>query len=210
MPKLISMIKNSISILKNPDICPFILYSGLLVSFSHFFFWSFQPMMKSALVPVGLFGVVMFTNNMMRSFCSLITNKILSFVSLITLGKIVFILNIFGLFSGFIFQKLLMTYWPLCLLFIFYLCVCIVLQLMFTITHISRLQQIAQTNIRTQVAAINMMIARLFAAICLIIPKYLTELFSLMMLYLVYGFIFTAIGFYLIRQLKSKNPLTAQ
>ena len=55
----------------------FILYSALLVACSHFFFWSFQPLMNAALVPVALFGVVMFVNNAMRSLCSLWTDKIL-------------------------------------------------------------------------------------------------------------------------------------
>ena len=167
-------------------------------------------MMKTALVPTGLFGVVLFTNNMMRSFCSLLTNKLMKFISLITLGKLVFALNVIGLLGGFVFQKVLYAYWPICLLFIFYLCVCIVLQLMFTIAHISRLQHAAEPDIRTQVAATNMMIARLFTAICLIIPKYLTELFSLMTLYVIYSVLFFTIGFTLLRQLPTKGKLSVQ
>ena len=166
--------------------------------------------MKTALVPIGLFGVVMFINNMMRSFCSLLTDKLMRYISLIQLGKIAFVLNVIGLFGCFVFQKVVLTHWIVCLVFILYLCVCIVLQLMFTIAHISRLQQIATSKIRTQVAATNMMIARLFTAICLIIPKYLTEMFPLMTLYAIYGFLFFAIGFYLIQKLKSQEQLSLQ
>lgn len=208
--KFLSAFKNCITILKQTDNRYFIFYSGLLVSFSHFFFWSFQPIMKTALVPIGLFGVVMFINNMMRSFCSLLTDKLMRYISLIQLGKIAFVLNVIGLFGCFVFQKVVLTHWIVCLVFILYLCVCIVLQLMFTIAHISRLQQIATSKIRTQIAATNMMIARLFTAICLIIPKYLTEMFPLMTLYAIYGFLFFAIGFYLIQKLKSQEQLSLQ
>ncbi|MBR6412427.1 MAG: MFS transporter [Alphaproteobacteria bacterium] len=199
-----NMIKNSISILKEPNNNSCILYSGLLVAFSHFFFWSFQPMMKLAVVPIALFGVVMFVNNMMRSFGSLLTDTLLKYIRLKVLGRIVFIMNTAGLLCGFVFQKGIIAHWEICLVFVFYLCVCITLQLMFTIAQISRLQQVSEPHLRTQTAAVNMLIARLCTAILLIIPKYLTSLFSLMTLYLVYGLLFVWLGWFLYRRV-SRN-----
>ena len=201
------IIQNGLSILKNPQKGAYIFYSGLLVAFSHFFFWSFQPMMKLAAVPIAFFGVVMFVNNMMRSFGSLLTDKLLKYVRLETLGKISLIGNSIGLAFGYIFQKGIIGYWWICLIFIFYLCVCIVLQLMFTIAQISRLQQVAEPSLRTQVAAINMFIARLCAAILLIVPKYLTELFPLMTLYLIYGCLFMGVGWFLFRGIIRSNEI---
>ena len=197
---LMQIVKNSFSILREHQSGPYILYSGILVAFSHFFFWSFQPMMKLAAVPIGLFGVVMFVNNMMRSFGSLMTSKLLRYIRLEILGKVVLIGNGIGLLGGFVFQKGIVSYWPVCLIFIFYLCCCIVLQLMFTIAQISRLQQVALSYVRTQTAATNMFIARLFTAIVLIIPKYLTDWLPLMTLYLIYGILFVGLGCFLFRR----------
>ena len=201
------IIANSLAVLKNKAEGPYIVYSGLMVGCSHFFFWSFQPMMKLAAVPVALFGIVMFVNNMMRSFGSLLTNKLLKFICLERLGKIVLIGNIAGLIGGFVFQKWITAFWGVCLFFIFYLCICIVLQLMFTIAQISRLQRIVKPEIRTQAAATNMLVARFCAAVLLIIPKYLTNLFSLMTLYLIYGGVFIVLGYILFKQLERKKAV---
>ena len=76
---------------------------------------------------------------------------------------------------------------------------------MFTIAQISRLQQVAEPEIRTQIAATNMMIARFCVAVLLIIPKYLTELFPLMTLYLIYGILFIGAGWFLSRRLPKSS-----
>ena len=161
-------------------------------------------MMRLAVVPIALFGVVMFVNNMMRSFGSLLTDTLLKYIRLKVLGRIVFIMNTAGLLCGFVFQKGIIAHWEICLVFVFYLCVCITIQLMFTIAQISRLQQVSEPHLRTQTAAVNMLIARLCTAILLIIPKYLTSLFSLMTLYLVYGLLFVWLGWFLYRRV-SRN-----
>jgi len=162
-------------------------------------------MMKLAAVPVGLFGVVMFTNNTMRSVGSLLTHRLLTYIRLDLLGKLIFACNAVCLFIGWVFQKAIIGYWGLCLFFIFLLCICITLQLMFTIAQISRLQQVAEPEIRTQIAATNMMIARFCVAVLLIIPKYLTELFPLMTLYLIYGILFIGAGWFLSRRLPKSS-----
>ena len=162
-------------------------------------------MMKLAAVPVGLFGVVMFTNNTMRSLGSLLTHRLLRYIRLDLLGKVIFACNTVGLCIGWFLKDFIIGYWPICLLFIFYLCICITLQLMFTIAQISRLQQVADPEIRTQVAATNMMVARFCVAVLLIIPKYLADLFPLMTLYLIYGFLFVAVGWLLSRRLPQSS-----
>ena len=88
-----------------------------------------------------------------------------------------------------------------CLIYIFYLCCCIVLQLMFTIAHISRLQQTANPEIRTQIASTNMMTARFFTAVLLILPKYFEEVFSLNNLFVIYGILFISVGFLLLKHI---------
>ncbi|MDY6407449.1 MAG: MFS transporter [Pseudomonadota bacterium] len=200
------MIHNSIIVLKNPNEGIYIIYSGLLVACSHFFFWSFQPLMKLALVPTALFGIVLFTNNMMRSFGSLLTHRLLKYLCLEKLGVIVLAGNVIGLLGGFVLQKWILEYWGICLIFIFYLCLCIVLQLMFTIAQISRLQRVVAPHIRAQASATNMLVARFCTAILLIIPKYLTDWFSLPTLYLIYGLGVLILGYDLGNKLR-KRPI---
>ena len=192
-------LKTSFKILKEKQYQALILYSGMTVAVSHFFFWSFQPIMKAAAVPVALFGVVMCVNNMMRSFGSLLTARLLEHISLFRLGQIVFGMIVFGLCAGSVVFTISKGY-ACSLIFIFYLCCCIVGQLMFTIGHISRLQKIAVPEIRTQIAATNMMVARLCAAVVLILPKYLTLQLPLPTLYMIYGLLFLCVGGLLLRR----------
>lgn len=202
-----SALKTIWGILNNKSFQPFIFFSALLVAFSHFFFWSFQPIMKQAAVPVGLFGIVIFVNNFMRSTGSLLTQRLLSLISLKTLGRTVLITNSVGLLLGWMAQSFIFGSPTVCLIFLFYLCCCIVLQLMFTIAHISRLQQIAPPTIRTQTAATNMMVARLLTTLVLVTPKYLGDFVSLMSLYAIYAGLFLSVGLYLFHQLsKSQAP----
>ena len=194
-------LKTSGQILKDKRYQSVILYSGMIVGISHFFFWSFQPIMKAAAVPVALFGVVMCINNMMRSFGSLGTSRLLKHISLSHLGQIAFVMILIGLCGGSVVFTV-STGYVFSLIFIFYLCCCIVCQLMFTIGHISRLQRIAIPEIRTQIAATNMMVARLCAAIVLILPKYLTMKLPLSALYLIYGLIFLGLGGFILKRVR--------
>jgi len=180
----------------------FILYSALLVAISHFFFWSFQPLMKLALVPVALFGVLFFINNVLRSVCSLLTNKLISVIPLWKVGEIVYLLNLIGFMGVILLTMRSNTIY--CVGLVIYLSICITLQLMFTIAHISALQQNAIPEIRTQTASANMFIARLGAATLLIMPKYILGETSISGIYIIYSFIFAGIGYYLLHMIKKQ------
>lgn len=171
-----------------------ILLSSLFAAFSHFFFWSFQPLMKAALVPVYLFGIVIFVNNVLRAGASFYTYKINKFISLRNIGittyifdiaSIVFLLNIFK--SG-------MLNNTLCILLILLLCLNICCQLAFTITMSSNLQKQAPNQIRGYIASTNMFITRISIAIILIIPKYLSAKLTLFKIYNIYLYVLIALG----------------
>ena len=180
----------------------FILYSALLVAISHFFFWSFQPLMKLALVPVALFGVLFFINNVLRSVCSLLTNKLISVIPLYKVGEIVYLLNLIGFMGVILLTMCSNTMY--CVGLVIYLSICITLQLMFTIAHISALQQNAIPEMRTQTASANMFIARLGAATLLIMPKYILGETSISGIYIIYSFIFAGLGYYLLHMIKKQ------
>lgn len=172
----------------------FIAYSGLLVACSHFFFWSFQPLMKAASVPVILFGIVIFINNLMRSTFSLYTEQILKIISLTRLGTLAFIMNMIGFLGAFLMGRMGIVSAPICLMYIFFLCCAIVVQLMFSIAHIARLQRLAPPAHRAQIASTNMMIARLLSAVFLIVPKYGMSVIPLDGLFGIYALVFCILG----------------
>lgn len=181
-------------VLKDRRYRSFIIYSAIAVACSHFFFWSFQPLMTAAEVPVVLFGAVVFGNNLMRFIGSLGAGWVMKRLSLKNVAIFSFGMNTIGLLGVFGISRLGYVSSGGCLGVIFYLCCCITCQLIFTIAQISRLQETVPTVIRTRAAAGNMMIARLFAATVLIIPKYGVDMVSLPTLFGVYGILFTGVG----------------
>lgn len=82
---------------------------------------------------IKVMGVVIFINNVIRSSFSYFAAGVAKYVSLFKLGNISFVMEIIGCALSFILMKTGHISPLNCLLFIIFLCVCIGLQLMFTI-----------------------------------------------------------------------------
>ena len=193
-------------ILKSRKYCYLVLFSGFMVGVSHFFFWSFQPLMKSSginpsvsltdladsigwdarvfgdvvwnyllsldwLDYIKVMGVVIFINNVLRSSFSYFAAAAAKCISLFKLGNISFAMEIIGCGMSFVLMKAGHITPAQCLLFIIFLCVCIGLQLMFTISHISRLHRLINPKIRSLSSSVNMMTGRLLTSVMLIDRK---------------------------------------
>ena len=176
-----------------------ILYSGLLTAFSHFFFWSFQPLMKLSFVPILFFGIILFCNNIIRAFCSYYTSFISKYFSLLFHGILSFVINVVAFLIFIILFKLQYNSY-ICILFIFYLCIAIAAQLTFTIRQATYLQNKSLNRLRGYVASVNVFIIKLFIGIILILPKYIKNDFSLEFIYLIYFGVFVIIGIILLLQ----------
>lgn len=233
-------------ILKSRKYCYLVLFSGFMVGVSHFFFWSFQPLMKNSginpsvsltdladtigwdarvfgnvawnylislnwLNYIKVMGVVIFINNLIRSSFSYFAAIIAKYVSLFKLGSFSFALELIGcLFSFVLMQSGYIT--PLnCLLFIIFLCVCIGVQLMFTISHISRLHRLINPKIRSLSSSVNMMIGRLMTSLMLIAPKFLlkheggTVGVRVIDIFWIYALVFIPLGIYFICKIYKYN-----
>lgn len=197
-------------ILKSRKYCYLVLFSGFMVGVSHFFFWSFQPLMKSSginpsvsltdladsigwdarvfgdvvwnyllsldwLDYIKVMGVVIFINNVLRSSFSYFAAAAAKRISLFKLGNISFAMEIIGCGMSFVLMKAGHITPAQCLLFIIFLCVCIGLQLMFTISHISRLHRLINPKIRSLSSSVNMMTGRLLTSVMLMAPKFLLK-----------------------------------
>ena len=233
-------------ILKSRRYCYLVLFSGFMVGASHFFFWSFQPLMKSSGIDpsvsltdladsigwdarvfgeatwnyllslnwldyIKVMGVVIFINNVIRSSFSYFAAGVAKFISLFSLGNIAFILEIIGCAFSFILMKMGHISPMNCLLFIIFLCVCIGLQLMFTISHISRLHRLINPKIRSLSSSVNMMTGRLMTSVMLMAPKFLLKNESTVKgiqvidIFWIYALIFIPIGTYFIYKIYKYN-----
>ena len=219
-----------------------VLFSGFMVGISHFFFWSFQPLMKNSGIDpklsladfiaqgnvltndtfssldfhdwfdyIKIMGIVIFINNILRSSFSYFASTVARHFSLFALASFSFILDIIGCLIAFV----IMTTIPLlpqhCFLFILFLCVCIGFQLMFTITHISRLHRLINPRIRSLSSSVNMMTGRLLTALMLMLPKFLLKqesswlTFSVIDIFWFYAVIFAPIGLFLLFKIYKYN-----
>ena len=233
-------------ILKSRKYCYLVLFSGFMVGVSHFFFWSFQPLMKSSginpsvsltdladsigwdarvfgeatwnylvslnwLDYIKVMGVVIFINNVIRSSFSYFAASVAKNISLFTLGNISFGLEIVGCALSFILMKMGHISPLNCLLFIIFLCVCIGLQLMFTISHISRLHRLINPKIRSLSSSVNMMTGRLLTSVMLMAPKFLlknegtVEGIRVIDIFWIYAIVFIPIGVFFIYKIYKYN-----
>ncbi len=233
-------------ILKSNKYCYLVLFSGFMVGVSHFFFWSFQPLMKSSginpsvsltdladsigwdarvfgeatwnylvslnwLDYIKVMGVVIFINNVIRSSFSYFAASVAKRISLFTLGNISFGLEIIGCALSFVLMKMGHISPLNCLLFIIFLCVCIGLQLMFTISHISRLHRLINPKIRSLSSSVNMMTGRLLTSVMLMAPKFLlknegaVDGIRVIDIFWIYAIIFIPIGLFFIYKIYKYN-----
>ena len=233
-------------ILKSRKYCYLVLFSGFMVGVSHFFFWSFQPLMKNSginpsvsltdladsigwdarvfgeatwnylvslnwLDYIKVMGVVIFINNVIRSSFSYMAASVAKRVSLFNLGITSFSLEIIGCAFSFILMKMGHISPLNCLLFIIFLCVCIGLQLMFTIAHISRLHRLINPKIRSLSSSVNMMTGRLLTSLMLMSPKFLlkkeniTAGIGVIDIFWIYAIIFIPIGLFFIYKIYKFN-----
>ena len=124
---------------------------------------------------IKVMGVVIFINNVIRSSFSYFAAGVARKISLFTLGIVAFTLEICGFLLSFILMKLSIISPGQCFLFIIFLCVCIGVQLMFTISHISRIHRLINPKIRSLSSSVNMMTGRLLTALMLMAPKFLLK-----------------------------------
>ena len=159
--------------LKNREFINLITFSAFLTATYQIFMWSMQPVMKLALVPVTLFGVIFFLNHMARASGSYFAHKILKKFNLVKLGWIVY----FGFILSFVAMMGIGEKTPLALtlaLFVF-ICLMISLQVTWLISAIARIHEISTSKNRALSASVNSMAGRLLTAICLILSKFILD-----------------------------------
>lgn len=190
-------------VFRNKNIKYHVLYSGLLISISILFSSSFQVLMEYSLFPVFLFGVVLFINHLTRALFSFSTFKVLEKVNLKRLSIYTFILYCLAFLAIFVVLNFKNVVLDFCMLA--FICIVIGFQLVFTITHISRLQCMMFSNIRSFVVSSNSVISRVLTAIVLLTTGGLVSRIKLTGCFTLYMLLFVLFGIYFVYKInKSK------
>lgn len=198
--ELFTISKNA---LKNEKIKYFMFYSGMLAGTTMVFVWSFQPLMKTAGIPVVLFGVIYAINHGCRALAGILLPKTIDLFPLKTLGKITFTLFVVSFLSCAAvvrFQSPVLGF-----ILLTFICIVIGFQWSFTMANISRLHSYVGSEERSTVASVNNMISRSIAGILLILFKFLLDDISLQNSFFVYLSIFLISLYPLMKILKSKD-----
>ncbi len=188
--KYIDLFRITKEALSNPDIKYYMFYSGLLAGTTMVFVWSFQPLMKVALIPVGLFGVIYFINHLVRALASYFLNDTMKHFRLPAFGQLTFVLFVISFLIAIELAHLNTPPLWVSMTLLTFICVAIGFQLTFTLASVSRLHMLIGSDIRSTVASVNNMIGRFVAGLFLILFKFLLDGVSVQASFIVYLCIF--------------------
>lgn len=188
--KYIDLFRITKEALSNPDIKYHMFYSGLLAGTTMVFVWSFQPLMKVALIPVGLFGVIYFINHLVRALASYFLNDTMKHFRLPAFGQLTFVLFVISFLIAIELAHLNTPPLWVSMTLLTFICVAIGFQLTFTLASVSRLHMLIGSDIRSTVASVNNMIGRFVAGLFLILFKFLLDGVSVQASFIVYLCIF--------------------
>lgn len=200
--KYVSLFKSVKIALKKREFVNLISYSAFLTATYQIFMWSMQPVMKLAMVPVTLFGVIFFLNHISRASGSFFAHTILKKISLEKLGWVTyfgFILCFFAMMWASSISNATLAIILLC-----FVCLMITLQVTWLISAIARIHDISTTKNRALCASVNSMAGRLLTAICLIMSKFILDGNTMQLNLLIFLLLFLPAA-YILRRFNGAN-----
>ena len=189
--------------LSNQNINLFICYSAILTSVTNILAWSFQPSMKSAHVPVIVFGFIYFINHMMRGGFSFYSKEIIQKISYQKLGVLVGITHTFSLVLLYLNQTILNPVF--CILSLIFICTSIGFQMMYYCATTSRVHDFIPSSTRATASSVLTMLAAFFSGGFLYLFKRTTDGIGTSFSYVIFGFLFVILAFFFC--LKAKKSL---
>ncbi len=195
--KYLSLFKSIKYACSKPEFVTLIGYSAFLTAAYQIFMWSMQPVMKMAMVPVTLFGVIFFLNHMARASGSFFAHNILNHISLKNLGWVTYIGFVMSFFAMMFAAST--TNYILTLGLLVFVCLTIALQVTWLISAIARIHDISTSKNRALSASVNSMVGRLLTAICLIMSKFTLDGNSMQLNLVVFLLLFLPSAFILKR-----------
>lgn len=159
--------------LKNPHLRSLMFFAAYLTACYQILMWNMQPLMKLALVPVGLFGVVFFLNHLCRAGGSYFASGLSKWISMPALGYVTY----FGFLAAFGASMLVgqTTSVLMNMTLLVFICLVMGLQVAFLVTAISSIHTSADSTERATLASLNSMCGRFTTAVCLILSKFILD-----------------------------------
>lgn len=173
----------------------YIMYSGLLTSFSVLFSVSFQPIMQKSLFPIYAFGFLTFINHSIRAMAGILSGKVAKLIEINKIIKPLYFLYLFAIVATLIITVIDKKFIIFSLLSV--ICIIIGMQLIFTIMHISRLHKYVDISKRGSVISINNFVSKGLTASILIISRIFLDNTNLFGLYIVALIIFIIFSTYI-------------
>lgn len=184
----------------------YIFYSAMAVAASMIFVWSFQPLMKTAGMPVVLFGWVYFINHAFRATASYTLHQTMQLFNLKSLGIFLYFVIIAAFFCVIAMLHIQST--VINFLIMAFICFVIGVQLSFTLASISRIHTLVSSAVRSTVSSLNTMFSRLLTGFVLILFKFLLDDIDMQQAFFIYLTLFCLSAYPLMKILKM--PLMQQ
>lgn len=170
--------------LSNPQLCHYIMYSGIIAATTMVFVWSFQPLMQISMIPVTLFGVIYFINHFCRAGAALFLQQTVKWLSLKTIGKLTYIFFILSFMASVVVIEVANPIVGMILLT--FICIAIGMQLTFTLGSTALLHTLVSSETRSTASSVKNLVSRFMAGVMLIMFKFVLDGITLEQSFIVY------------------------
>ena len=184
--ELYTITKNTLS---NPQLWPYIFYSGTVAATTMVFVWSFQPLMQMSDIPVAWFGVIYFINHICRAGASFFLPQTVQHFSLENIGKLTYGLYLLSFIAVIIITQVQNPF--LGMSFLSFICIAIGFQLTFTLASISRLHTLVPSEVRSTSSSVNNLVSRFMAGFMLILFKFVLDGITIEKSFIIYMMLFS-------------------
>jgi len=187
------IIQNLIALLKNKNINYYIFYSAMVTGLTGVFVWNFQPLLKLTLAPIILFGIVSFTNQMLRAAGGIFANKFIKLLNDNILIKIEYFAVLIS-FLALIFAYGLKSYVSVSIL-ILIVCLAICLYVIFNIYTVAKIHENVSDIHRATMSSTNTFLGDFASFFLLLSFKFIYDLFDIKITLLIFFILFLIILF---------------
>jgi len=174
--------------MRNKKINVYILFASFLTAASLTMAFLFQPLMQISKVPVFMFGIVYFVNYSLRAASGILATpvgKIISLKKLAFISYLLFCASFILIALAFFLKNMFFT-----LFCLFFICITIMIEFMFSISSISFIHTKIYTKYRSAISSVNFMISKLISAFVLISFKFILSLYTVYVPIIIFGILF--------------------
>ena len=183
--------KNIVSIIQNTKINFYVFYSAILTGLTNILVWNFQPLLKASGTPIIFYGIINFTNQILRGAGGLGAKKVIKELGELWFTKIqyfAFLLSFSLLLCAILIKNFIFS---ICVLTFISVAICIFV--MFNIFAIAKVHENTPDYIRATTSSTNTFFGDFMSFILLLSFKFLFDKFGLSISITIFLIIFAII-----------------